>query len=190
MNKKVIIVGLFIILILAALFFYFTYGNKAVSTDNPVNIEDTQLINKVVEIEKSLVLTQARKMAFNDLESKVSPYIHPYYQEAYFDELENAFKGPGFLAESTKTPVRQFISKVYCDRDETYKSVFVKIPIEKSTTQLAKLYRFKNENGEFKIFSVNNYILVIDKQEPKKIIEKFSSYNGIPIEYEYMKVLE
>lgn len=190
MNKKVITFVLSIALIFAAIFFYYTYTNKTQNTDNAASSEDTQLINKVVEIEKNLVLTQVRKMSFNDFKNTISPDIHSYYQEAYFDELENAFKGPGYLAESTKTPVYQYISKVYADANETYKSIYIKIPVEETTTQLAKSYIFKKENDEFKIFSVTNYILVISRNEPEKIIEKFTKYNGVTIEYEYIKILE
>ena len=188
MKKKAILSILSIFLIFATLFFYFTY--KTINTDSAVSSDDTQLINKVVKIEKNLVITQARKMSFNDFKNTISPDIHSYYQEAYFDELENAFRGPGYLAESTKTPVYQYISKVYTDANETYKNIYIKIPVEESTTQLAKLYIFKKENGEWKIFSVTNYILIISRNEPKKIIEKFTNYNGVPIEYEYIKILE
>jgi hypothetical protein len=190
MNKKVIPFILSIALIFTAIFFYYNYTNKSVNTDNAINSGDAQLINNVVEIEKNLVLTQSRKMSFNDFESKTIPYIHSYYQESYFDNLEKEFNGMGYLAESTKTPAYQYISKVYTDSSETIKNIYIKIPVEETTTQLAKSYIFKKENGEWKVFSVSNYILVISKNEPKKIIEKFTNYNGSPIEYEYIKILE
>jgi len=138
------------------------------------------LINKVVEIEKNLVLTQVRKIQFDDFKDETSSLVYTYYQEAYFDELEKAFK-TGNLVSSTKTPIYMYISKVYTDMNETLKSIYIKIPVEESTTQLAKLYNFKKENGEWKVFSVVHYILVIDRQEPKKLSKSLPAIMMYPL---------
>jgi hypothetical protein len=184
MNKKVMIVILVLALVFTVLYFYFPNAKEAVGN------KDTQLINRVVEIEKNLVLSQAGSMTLDDFKNETDSYIYSTYKAAYFDEIERAFnRTGGFLAESTKTPIYQYISKVYTDTNQKYKSIYIKIPVEETTSQLAKLYIFKKENDQWKISSVTNYILTISRNEPKRIIEKFANYNDVPIEYEYIKVL-
>jgi len=184
MNKKITVFILFITIILVAFIFYFT------NSDNAAKSENTKLLNNVAEIERNLILVQIRNISFSDFKNKTGAFIHSYYKEAYFDEAEKTFNGGSLLAASTKTPVYQNISRVYTDTDKTYKNIFIKVPLENTTSQFAKQYIFKKENGGWKIFSVLYYYLVIDKKEPKKIIEKFTNFNDIPIEYESVKILE
>lgn len=188
MNRKTIILILSIVVILAGSFFYFTSmtTNETSGTKN----EDTQLIKNVIEIEKNLVIAQTRSITFNELKDRATSYVHSNYKDSYFSELEKTYNEKGNLVASSKTPVLQYISKVYTSNDGVIKNIYIKIPTEDNTSQWAKLYIFKQENNEWKIFSVTNYILSISKNEPKKIIEKFANYNNVPIEYESIKILE
>lgn len=182
MNKKKTTTIFLVALVFAASFFYYTYINKT---------EDAQLVANVIEIEKNLVLAQAQSISIKELKDKTSPFIHSRYMDAYFDMIDRASNGTGgLLSLATDVPVYQYISKVYTSEDNTSKSIYIKIPVEDPLSQAAKLYIFKNDNNEWKIFSVGNYILVTSRNEPKKIIEKFTSYNDVPIEYEYTKILE
>ncbi len=193
MYKKIIILVLSISLIFTISFLYFTNENKTVNTSKHTESTDTQLINNVIEIEKNLVLSQAFKVSYEEFKNLTFSYIHSYYKDTYYAELQKSFLfdgSGGFLAESTKAPIYQYISKVYTNKDETFKNIYIKIPVEGTTTQLAKLYVFKKDADEWRIFSVTNYILSISKNIPKKIIEKFANFNDIPIEYEYIKILE
>jgi hypothetical protein len=63
-------------------------------------------------------------------------------------------------------------------------------PVEGTRSQIAKLYTFKQENDQWKIFSVASYHLSIDRNKPKQIIERFTNYNNTPIEYEPIKILD
>lgn len=190
MNKKISIFILSVVLILAASFFYFTNSNHAISTDNTVKSEDTWLINNVIEIEKNLVLAQFRRISFVDFKNKISPFIHSYYRDSYFEELEKFYNGGGDLAVSTQIPLYEYLSKVYSSKDEAYKYIYVKIPDERFIGQVAKLYTFKKENSDWNIISLKYYILSDDMKEPKKDNEKFTNHNGIPIEYESIKIIE
>ena len=184
MNKKITFFIISITLVITASILYFAnsdYGAKS---------ENNNLINNVVEIERNLILVQTRNISFNDFKNKTEAFVHSYYKDAYFDELEKEFNGGSLLAASTKAPVYQYISKVYTDPDKSYKNIFTKVPLENTTSQAAMRYIFKKDNGEWKIFSANNYYLVIDKNEPKRIIEKFMNYNGKPIKYESLKILD
>jgi dolichyl-phosphate-mannose--protein O-mannosyl transferase len=192
MNRKPIIfilsiVAIFIVVILTASYFYF--ANTTTNETTIVESEDTQLINKVIEIEKNLVLTQTRNITFGEFKDKATTSVHSNYKDSYFSELEKIYNEKGNLVASSKTPVLQYISKVYTGNDGGIKSIYIKIPTADTTSQWAKLYIFKQENNEWKIFSVTNYILAISKNEPKKIIEKFTNYNDAPIEYESIKIL-
>lgn len=192
MYKKIILLVLSISLIFTISFLYFTNENKTANTAMHMESTDTQLINNIIEIEKNLVLAQIHKLLFDEFKNKTDSFIHSYYKDGYFGELEKLFlfDGSGDLASSTKTPVYQYVSKVYTSKDKAYKNIFIKIPVEGTTSQVVKLYVFKIENEEWQIFSVKGSILVIEKNRPKEIIEKFSKYDGVKIEYEYIKILE
>ncbi|HYE10068.1 MAG TPA: hypothetical protein VEF53_07810 [Patescibacteria group bacterium] len=183
MNKRITIYILFILLISTALFFYFANANETVEN------EDDQLLNRVVEIERNRLLAQARSISFSDYKDRTSSFIHSYYRDAYFDELESAYKTHN-IAELTKIPVYQYFSKVYTAANEKSKSIYVKIPFEGTTSQWGRLYIFKQEKKEWKIFSVRDHLLVIKRDDTKRIIEKFTNYDDVPIEYEYIEILE
>lgn len=192
MYKRIITLVISIVLIFTISYLYFTNENKTASTAKHMESTDTQLIDNVIELEKNLVLAQTRKLSYNEFKAKTDSFIHSYYKDGYFGELEKLFlfDGSGDLASSTKAPVYQYISKVYTSKDEAYKNIFIKIPVEGTTSQVAKLYVFKKEKEEWKIFSVKGSILVIEKNTPKEIIEKFTNYDNVKIEYEYTKILE
>lgn len=193
MYKRIITLVISIVLIFTISYLYFTNENKAASTAKHTENTDTQLINNVIEIEKNLVLSQAFKVSYEEFKNLTFPFIHSYYKDTYYAELEKSFLfdgSGGYLAESTKLPIYQYVSKVYISKDGVYKNIYIKIPLEGTTSQNAKLYIFKKDANEWRIFSVTNYMLIIRRNEPKKIIEKFANFNDIPIEYEYTKILE
>jgi hypothetical protein len=184
MNKKIMMFILSLVIIFISIFFYYTYANNA------VNSEDTNLINNVVEIEKNLVLAHRHSISFNDFKNKISPFVHSYYRDSYFEELERLYNGGGNLAVSVQTPLYEYISKVYSSKDEEYKYIYAKIPEEGVIGQAAKLYKFKKENSEWHIIFVSYHILSDDMKELRKDDIKFTDHNGIPIEYESIKIIE
>lgn len=202
MNKKVLILTLSVALIVSTAFFYFRSMNDTVSTDNTVKTQDDKLISNVIEIETNMSLTHFMKMPFDELINKTEPYIHSYYKEPYFDELKKANETSNLVPYINEPPYYRYISKVYSNEDNSVKQIFVKFPLDSAMNlstktpvdgtkfQIAKLYTFKKENDQWKIFSVTNYILSIDRNEPKRIIAKFTNYNNTPIEYEYVEILE
>jgi beta-lactamase regulating signal transducer with metallopeptidase domain len=164
--------------------------------------EDIQLRNSVIEIETNMALTHVMKMSYDELTNKTEPYMYSYYKETYFDELKRAYETRNLVPYINKPPYYQYISKVYSSNDNSVKHVFIKsseisavnlstnMPVEGKKSQTAKKYTFKKENDQWKISSVNNYILSIDINEPKRIIEMFANYNNVPIEYESIKTLD
>jgi hypothetical protein len=202
MNKKIIILILPLLIVLTISYFYFS------SRDNSINIsvasirEDNQLRNNVIEIETTMALTHAMKMSFDELINKTEPYIHTYYKETYFDELKKVYETHNLIPYLTKPPYYQYISKVYSNDDDSVKQVYVKsteisaidsstlMPVKDTRSQSAKLYTFKKENEQWKVLSVTNYHLSIDRNKPKQIIERFTNYNNTPIEYELIKILD
>lgn len=186
MNKKITILALLVILVLTASFFYLTDMKKNIDTNKTVSDEDAQLIDNVIKLEKNLVLLQTRGISFDDFKKITSSFFHSYYSDSYFDDLEKWQDDPAYAASII--PVNEYISKAYSDNNETYKKVFIKIPIEGSTSQIAKKYIFKKDNGEWKIFSTATYLLSV--KNSKKRIEEFTNFNETLIEYEYIKILE
>jgi len=79
---------------------------------------------------------------------------------------------------------------VYSGTDGKFKYIYVKIPEEGVVGQVTKLYTFREENSEWRIISLKYYVLPSDMKRPDKDLEKFTNHNGIPIEYEYIKILE
>lgn len=189
MKKKLAMIIFLTILICTASLYAF-YTREAVTTENAKKNEDMILINKVVELEKGLVLTQLRSISLDDFKSKVSPLIHSFYRASYLEELEKNYNENGSIAVSTEIPLMQYISKVYFITDGVYKYIFVKIPEKDVIGQVAKQYTFKQENGEWNIFSIKHYVLSNDMKEPKKDVERFTEFYGIPIEYEQIKIIE
>lgn len=202
MNKKVLILALSAIIIFAAAFLYFNNPNRTVYTEKRMIDEDTQLRNNVVEIETNISLTHFMKMSFDELINKTEPYIHSYYKETYFDGLKKANETRNLVPYLSEPPYYRYISKAYSSNDNSVKQVFIKFPVDSAINfsdrtpvegtkfQIAKAYTFKKENGEWKVFSIGNYILSIDRNEPKRIIERFTNFNGAPLEYENIKILE
>lgn len=204
MKKRNLILVLSVILILAAAFFYFSILNKTADIGKVMANEDNLLRNAVTEIESNMALTHVMEMTWGELVNQTEPLIYSSYKETYFDELKRAYETRNLVPYifDSGPPYYQYISKVYSSDDNSVKRIFTKsseisaidlstqMPVEGTKSQIAKMYIFKNENEQWKIFSVNNYILSIDRNEPKKIIEKFANYNDIPIEYEYVKILE
>jgi hypothetical protein len=161
--------------------------------------EDTQLRNNVIEIETNIALTHIMKMSFDELVNKTEPYLYSYYKETYFDELKNENDTRNLVPYINEPPYYQYISKVYTSDDNSVKQIFIKFPVsstigystkEGTESQIVKLYILKKENDQWIISSVKDYILSIDRNEPKRIIERFTNYYDTPIEYEYIKVLE
>ncbi len=202
MHKKIIILVLSISLIFTISFLYFTNENKTVNTSKHMESIDTQLRNNVIEIETSMALTHVMKMSYDELMNKTEPYIHSHYRETYFNELKRAYETRNLVPYISEPPYYLYISKVYTNDDNSVRQIFTKsseisainlstkMPVEGTKSQIAKLYTFKKVNEQWKIFLVTNYSIAIDRNEPKKIIEKFTNYNNTPIEYESIKILE
>jgi hypothetical protein len=202
MNKKIIIVILPLIIVLTISCFYFINRDNSINIDGTSISEDTQLRNNIIEIETNMALTHVMKMSFDELVNKTEPYILSYYKEIYFDELEKANETRNLVPYINEPPYYQYISKVYTSDDNSVKQVFTKsseisavnlstnMPVEDTKSQIAKKYTFKKENNQWKISSFNYYILSIDKNEPKLIIEMFANYKNTPIEYESIKTVD
>jgi hypothetical protein len=202
MNKKIIILILPLVIVLTISIFYFTSSDNSINIDDTSISEDAQLRNNVIEIETNMELTHVMKMSFEEMVNKTEPYIFSHYKESYFDELKKASETRNLVPYINEPPYYQYISKVYTSDDNSIKQIFMKsseisavnlstnIPVEGTKSQIAKKYTFKKENDQWKVSSVNNYILSIDKNEPKRIIEMFANYNNTPIEYESIKTLD
>lgn len=204
MKKRNLILALSVILVLAAVFLYFNKINKTVDSDSETVNEDNRLRNAVIELETNRALTHAMEMTWDELVNQTEPHIYSYYKETFFSELQRAYETRNLVPYifDSGPPYYQYISKVYSSDDNSVKQIFTKsseisaidlstqMPVEGTKSQIAKMYIFKKENEQWKVFSVNNYLLSIDRNEPKKIIEKFANYNDTPIEYEYIKILE
>lgn len=175
------------IVIIAVFCFYFMYTNKTINTPN---MSDARLIDNVVEIEKNLMFLQLRSISFNDFKNKINPFVHSYYKDSYFGELEKLYNDRRDMAASTQIPLYEYISKVYSSKDEIYKYIYVKIPEKGVSGQVAKLYTFKKDDGEWNIISINYYVLSNDMKRPKKDVERFTKFNDILIEYESIKIIE
>lgn len=202
MNKKIIIIALSIALIFTISFLYFTNENRTSNTTNSTENTDAQLVNNVIDIEINMALTHVMKMSFDELTNKTEPYIYSHYKETYFDELKKANETHNLIPYLSEPPYYLYISKVFTNADNSVKQIYTKSyeisavnattkkPVAGTKSQIAKLYTLKKENEQWKIFSVTNYILPIDRNKPKQIIEKFASYNNTPIEYEAIKILD
>jgi hypothetical protein len=184
MNKRIIMLILSSVIIFIAIFSYYAYANNA------VNSIDTKLINNVVDIEQNLVLAHRHSISFDDFRNKISPFVHSYYRDSYFEGLERLYNGGGNLAVSVQIPLYEYISKVYSSKDEKYKYIYAKIPEEGVIGQAAKLYKFKEENGEWRIIFVSYHILSDGMKELRKDDKKFTNHNGTSIEYESIKIIE
>ncbi|MDF2519765.1 MAG: hypothetical protein K0R84_393 [Clostridia bacterium] len=204
MKKRNLILALSVILVVAAAFLYFNKINKTVDSGSETVNEDNLLRNAVIEIETNMALTHAMEMTWDELVNQTEPHIYSYYKETFFSELKRAYETRNLVPYilDNGPPYYQYISKVYSSDDNSIKRIFTKsseisaidlstqMPVEGTRSQVAKMYIFKKENEQWKVVSVNNYLLSIDRNEPKKIIEKFANYNDIPIEYEYVKIPE
>jgi hypothetical protein len=202
MTRKGTILALLIIIIFATALYYFYTLYKAEDTDKTMISDNTQVRNSVIEIETHISLTHYMKMPFDEFVNKTESRIHPYYKETYFDELKKASKMGNLVFYINEPPYYRYVSKVYSSIDNTIKQVYVKFPVDSAINastktpvdgtkfQIAKLYTFKKENDQWKVFSVANYSLSIDRNEPKQIIERFANYNNTPIEYESIKILK
>jgi hypothetical protein len=201
MNKKFLIFGILAIVLLTVSFFLLN-NSHILNTNKSYKDIDNQLRNRVIEIETNIASTHAMKMSFDKLKNKTEPYIFSHFKETYFDELKKAYETRNLIPYINKPPYYQNISKVYSNDDASIKQVYVKsteisaidlatqMPVKDTRSQIAKLYIFKKQNNEWKVSAVNNYILSIDRNEPKQIIERFTNYKNTPIEYESIKVLE
>lgn len=197
-RKSAFLVTIFAVIIIAVV----AVGLMTNQKENPNLQEDNQLRNNVIEIEKNLVLLELNNLTFDDFKIKTNSLIHSYYSDSYFEGKEDVYNGIGSLVISTKTPIFQFISKVYSSDDNSVKQIYVKssvvpaidlstqMPVEGTGSQVVRLYIFKKENEQWKITSDTSNLVSVARGEPKKIIEKFANHNGIPIEYEYTKILE
>lgn len=202
MNKRSISIILSIALIFTASYLYFTNASTTLNTESAVDNVDEQLINSIVEIEKNLTLGEFFRITFADFKDETSSIIHSHYRDTYFENTERYFNGQGILIPFVKPPIYFDISKVYSNGEDTSKQIFVKCPeispidsvtqmsAEGPKSQSVKVYSFKKENEQWKIFSVSNYLLSIDRNEPKIIIDRFANFNGVPIEYESIKIYE
>lgn len=197
-RKSAFWVTIFVVVIIAVV----AVGLMTNQKGNPNLQADTQLRNNVIEIEMNMALTHVMKMSFDELVDKTEPYIYSYYQDTYFDELKRAYETRNLVPYINEPPYYKYISKVYSSDDNSVKQVFIKsteisavnlstnMPVEGTKSQIAKLYTLKKENEQWKVSSVTNYILSIDINKPKRIIERFENYNNIPIEYESIKILD
>jgi hypothetical protein len=202
MNKKIIILILPLIIVLTISGFYFINRDNRINIDGTSISEDTQLRNNVIEIETNMALMHVMKMSFDELVNKTEPYILSNYKETYFNELKKANETRNLVPYIIEPPYYQYISKVYTSDDNSVKQIFTKsseisavnlstnMPVKGTKIQIGKKYIFKKEKDQWKISSVNNYILSIDKNEPIRIIEMFANYNNTPIEYECIKTLD
>lgn len=178
MNKKVIVIVLLIALVFTASYLYFSNRN-----------EDTSLINKVVEIEKNLVLAQLHEISFQDFKGKTSGFIHPYYSNEFFERIEKQYNSNEMMVVSTKLPLYQDVSKVYTSEDGANKFVFVKIAVEGIENLAAERVTFIKDDGEWKVRNIGSYVLSKDMKRPIKDVETFTSFNDTPIEYESIRIL-
>lgn len=203
-RPRILMLALLIILIFTAALFYIIKTGESVGTGNTLKDKESQLIINVVEIEKNRALAHVMKISYDELKSKTEPFIYTQYKETYFEGLKKEYETRNLMPYilDQGPPYYEYISKVYSSDDGSIKQIFTKStdiwainavthkPIEGTRSQIAKQYTFRKENGQWKILSANNYILSIDKHEPKRIIEKFTNFKDKPIEYEYIKVLE
>jgi len=186
MNKKIIIIVLVVVLISIASYFYITDKSKTVAA----NSIDNSLINNVVELEKSLVLAEIRKVTFEDFKGKTDDFIHPYYSNEFFSRLEKLYNGDGNMAVVTQVPYFIDISKVYTSEDSFNKYIFVKIHHEGFENLAGERYTFIKDDGEWKIRVIGGYVFSLDMKRPIKDVETFTNFNGTPIEYESIKILD
>lgn len=182
MNRKVIF-----IIALVVTFFTVSYFYRLNINSIKTNADDS-LINNVIEIEKNLALTQFRRISFEEFRDNTKNYFQKYYVDSYFDERESLYNS-GWLSAST-LPVSLYISNVYTSENEKNKYVFVRLSEENIANQAAYIYNFVIDNDTWKIVRVHYYTLSKDMKMPKKDAEKFTNFDGAPIEYEFLKILD
>lgn len=182
MNRKVIF-----IIVLVVTFFTVSYFNL-LNTNNIKTNADDSLINNVIEIEKNLALTQFRRISFEEFRDNTINYFHQNYVDSYFDERESLYNS-GWLSASA-LPVYIYISNVYTSENEKNKYVFVRLSEEKIANQAAFIYNFVIDNDTWKIVRVHYYTLSKDMKMPENDVKKFTNFDGIPIDYEFLKILD
>ena len=181
MKKRNSVIVLLILFVFTASYFYFINSNEALSANKMLNMEEMQMVQRVVEVEKNLARLQLNQITLEDSKKEIALFFHSYYRDTFLQELTDMYKAHKAVDRSTQLPLFEKISKVYTSRDETIKYIYVKSQEKSAVDQTVKLYTFKKEDGDWEIISLKNYT-VSDK--------KTSGFDDSTIEYESMKIMD
>lgn len=165
----------------------------ACSKDEPSMTENEKIIQAVIQNEKSLVLVQLKDLEVDKYKDEVKQILHSDFSDSYIERIDTINDNNGLFVLSIEKPIKYQISKVYTGLDDGSKSVFLKLPIDNSTNQLYKMYIFKKEDEQWKLFQLREYYVITEgpkKENYKRIINTFSNYENIPIEYEEITIME
>jgi hypothetical protein len=155
--------------------------------------ENDKIIQTVIQNEKNLVLVQLKNLEVDKYKEEVKEILHPNFSQSYIEKIDNIKNNNGLFALSIEKPIKYQISKVYTGLEDSSKSVFLKLPIDNSYNSLYKMYIFKKEENEWKLFQLREYYVITDgpkKENYKNIINTFTNYENSPIEYEDIMIME
>lgn len=161
--------------------------SACVTTETAVNPDDIILRN-VIENEKDLISLQLRELKVDEYKEKVKQMLHPYYSSSYIDRIDKIENGGYIFALATKSPVDFQISKVYTGENKT---VFIKAPVDDGLSQNFKMYIFKKEKDEWKLYQSREIYVVMAgemKDSFERIKEIFTNYDNMPIEYSTIRM--
>lgn len=165
----------------------------ACSKDEPSMTENEKIIQAVIQNEKSLVLVQLKDLEVDNYREEVKQILHSNFIDSYIERIDTINDNNGLFALSIEKPIKYHISKVYSGLEDSSKSVFLKLPIDNSDNQLYKMYIFKKENEQWKLFQLREYYVITEgpkSENYKRIINTFSNYENAPIEYEEISIME
>ncbi len=165
----------------------------ACSKDETSMTENEKIIQTVIQNEKNLVLVQLKDLEVDKYREEVKQVLHSNFSDSYIERIDTINDNNGLFALSIEKPIKYHISKVYSGLEDSSKSVFLKLPIDNSTNQLYKMYIFKKENEQWKLFQLREYYVITEgpkKENYKSIINTFTNYENSPIEYEDIIIME
>ena len=181
------------ILIMTLLMTSLTLVILACSNDETSMTENDKIILTVIQNEKNLVLVQLKELEVDKYREEVKQILHSNFIDSYIERIDTINDNNGLFALSIEKPIKYHISKVYSGLEDSSKSVFLKLPIDNSDNQLYKMYIFKKENEQWKLFQLREYYVITEgpkSENYKRIINTFTNYENAPIEYEEISIME
>lgn len=179
------------IIVLFLLMILFAFIILGCTSGKTISIEDDKIMQTIIQNERNLVLVQLNDLKIDDYKKEAKKILHSYFSKSYIEKIDAINKVKGIFAPSVDEPVVYQISRVYSGSEKISKVVFLKLPVANSMNNFYKMYFFRKEDGEWRLFQLREYHVITEglrNENYKRIIDIFTNYEDLPIEYDYITI--